>query len=65
MPAFASETKCDDATMKKIDADISAMKDAAMKDQAMKDFSMAKAAIKKNKMADCETHLEGAMKNIM
>jgi hypothetical protein len=65
VPAFAMETKCDEPTMTKMDTDLTAMKDVAMKDKAMKEMTLAKAAMKKDKMDDCATHLENAMKNMM
>jgi hypothetical protein len=67
-PAFAADMKCDDATMKDMQAKMDAVTDAAMKDakdKATKEMEMAMAAMKDNKMDDCVTHMQNAMKGMM
>jgi hypothetical protein len=59
--AFAMDPmKCDDATMTKMNTDLSAMSDPAMKmnkDMAMKQMEMAKTSMQANKMEDCSAQL--------
>jgi hypothetical protein len=71
LPAFAQDAmmsaKCDEASMMKMQADMDAMKDPAMKEKkemASKEMMMAKDSMKANKMEDCKTHMEKAMKSM-
>ena len=71
LPAFAQDAmmsaKCDEASMMKMQADMDAMKDPAMKtkkEMASKEMMMAKDSMKANKMEECKTHMENAMKSM-
>lgn len=67
MPAAAEDmmSKCDDASMMKLEKDVDGMKDMAMKDKAMKEVTMAKDSMKMNKMDDCMMHMDNAHKSMM
>lgn len=60
--AMATEMKCDDASMMKLQADIDATSDAMMKEGAMKEMAMASDAMKANDPAKCAMHMDSAMK---
>ena len=71
LPAFADDammaTKCDDASMMKMQTSMDKMTDPMMKDKkemASKEMMMAKDSMKANKMDDCKMHMDNAMKSI-
>lgn len=71
LPAFAQDAmmlaKCDEASMMKMQADMDAMTDPAMKEKkemASKEMMMAQESMKANKMEECKTHMEKAMKSM-
>ena len=70
IPVYAQDamksTKCDNASMMKMQADVDAMT-GSMKDKkemASKEMMMAKDAMKANKMDDCKMHMDNAMKSM-
>jgi len=71
LPAFADDammaTKCDDASMMKMQASVDKMTDPMMKEKkemASKEMMMAKDSMKAHKMNDCKMHMDKAMKSI-
>jgi len=60
--AMATEMKCDDAAMMKVQGEIDAMSDAMMKEKAGKEMAMASDAMKANDTEKCLMHMDGAMK---
>lgn len=67
MPAMADDmmTKCDEASMMKMDKDVEGMKDMAMKEKAMAELNMAKDSMKMNKSDDCMMHMNNVHKSMM
>lgn len=60
--AMATEMKCDDVSMMKLQGEIDATADAMMKDAATKEMTMASDAMKANDPAKCAMHMGSAMK---
>lgn len=69
-PAFAasssgmSATTCDDAAMKTMQAKIDGMADSDQKKTAAEELAAAKLSVKADKLKDCSSHLDSAMKAI-
>ena len=63
-PTLAMDTKCDNASMMKMQTEVDSMNSSmkAEKDMAMKHIDMAKDSMKANKMEDCKMHMDQAMK---
>ena len=66
LPVYAQDamTKCDDASMMKMQSHVDAMTDTKMKQMASKEMMMAKDSMKAKKMSDCKMHMEKAMKSM-
>ena len=71
LPAFAADTmmatKCDNASMMKMQTSMDKMTDPMMKDKkamASSEMMMAKDSMKAKKMADCKMHMDKAMKSM-
>ena len=64
--AFAMDaTKCDEASMMKMKADMDAMKEPAMKEKkamAAKEMDMAMKSMEAKKTDECVMHMDNAMK---
>lgn len=56
-----SMTKCDEASMMKLETDTNAMTDATKKETAMKEMAMAKDAMTAKDMDKCKMHMDNAM----
>jgi hypothetical protein len=71
LPAFADDammaTKCDNASMMKMQTSVDKMTDPMMKDKkamASKEMMMAKDSMKAKKISDCKMHMDNAMKSM-
>jgi hypothetical protein len=61
-PAYAENSKCDEATMAAMMAEVEALTDAGKKEAAMKEMEAAKAKMAANDMDGCGTQLDAAAK---
>jgi hypothetical protein len=61
LPAHAQTMTCDEATMTKWKTGIDGMSDEAMKTEHMKSYDTAMAAMKANKMDECNKALNDTM----